>query len=220
MGDNDLHSRVIHGEEKPIYACTHRRGESIHGFIGTCGTTLPGEALMAYFEDDEERAMGEVMEHEITRKAASIHNDFTLAQPTIDRHNRYRQHILAMEKCFITNNFSFRFFTSMLGTLVVNVFMALKYSNDDKADFRTELEKLGLALVNNIFLDGAAAASPKAASPPNATTASLPSASSACCDEHVLVPLRSILGDKWKKGMQRRCMICGADTTWVCSACT
>ena len=208
----------IHGDEKPIFACTHRRGESIHGFVGTCGTSLPGKALNVYFEDDEERAMGDIAEHEITRKAASIHNDFTLAQPAIDRHNRYRQAILAMEKRFVTNNFSFRFFTSMLGTLIVNVFMAHKYLNDPLADFRTELDKLGIALVNNVFIN--ACPSPAAGiSPPKACTAKSPP-NSECVDHH-LVSLRSIVGENvWKKGMQRRCVICNADTVWACMECT
>ena len=42
----------------PIFAVSHRRGESIHGFISTCGTTLPGHSHYAYFEDDEERTTG------------------------------------------------------------------------------------------------------------------------------------------------------------------
>mmetsp|Transcript_39548 Transcript_39548/g.90820 ORF Transcript_39548/g.90820 Transcript_39548/m.90820 type:complete len:126 (+) Transcript_39548:225-602(+) len=76
---------------KQLYAVSHRRSESIHGFIASCGTTLAGNAHMAYFEDDEERAMGEIADFELARKCPSVLNDFTLAQPTIDRHNRYRQ---------------------------------------------------------------------------------------------------------------------------------
>lgn len=38
-----------------------------------------------------------------------------------------------MEKRFVTNNFSFRFFTSMLGFLVVNVFFAHRHWNDAQA---------------------------------------------------------------------------------------
>ena len=40
------------------------------------------------------------------------------------------QHILALEKRFVTNNFSFRFFTSMLGVVVVNAFFAHRHWND------------------------------------------------------------------------------------------
>lgn len=75
----------------PIYAVSHRRGESIHGFISTCGTTLSGDSVHAYFEDDEERCNAECADYALTRKAPRICNDFTLAQPVSDRHNRYRQ---------------------------------------------------------------------------------------------------------------------------------
>uniref|UniRef100_A0A7S3F473 PiggyBac transposable element-derived protein domain-containing protein n=1 Tax=Haptolina ericina TaxID=156174 RepID=A0A7S3F473_9EUKA len=47
----------IDGEKKLVYAVSHRRGESVHGFVATCGTTLSGEAHKAYFEDMEERVM-------------------------------------------------------------------------------------------------------------------------------------------------------------------
>ena len=132
--------------------------------------------------------MGEISEHEIARKAAKVHNDFTLAQPTIDRHNRYRQQILAMEKRFVTNNFAFRFFTSMLGTLVVNVFMAHRYFNEPKAEFKVELDKLALALVNNVFIEPP--------SIPKSPATHVASPGSAACDDgepHWLIPLRSIV---------------------------
>jgi len=200
----------VEGDEKPIYGCSHRRGESIHAFVATCGTTLPGSAHLAYLEDDEEQA--EAAEFELARKAARVHNDFTTAQPTIDRHNRYRQHILAMEKRFVTNNYSFRFFTSMLGTLFVNVFMAHRYFNDSKVDFRTELDKLGLALVTNVFVEPASPAK-------SPTTGKASPCDDDGCQHH-LVSLRSFLGDKWKSGMQRRCTLCDKETTWVCATCS
>jgi hypothetical protein len=204
----------IQGDAMPVYAVSHRRGESVKAFVSTCGTTLLGAAVKAYFEDDEERAMGEIEDHEVSRKAPAVLNDFTVAQPTIDRHNRYRQHLLAMEKRFITNNFSFRFFTSMLGTLVVNVFMAHRYFNDPNAEFKVELDKLGLTLVNNVFIDP-----PSIPKSPASGTAS----PGGVCDDgepHWLVPLRSVEGLVWKKGMQRRCRLCSTDTIWVCGKCT
>ena len=124
---------------------------------------LTGASVSAYFEDDEERCNAELAEFELTRKAPRVCNDFTLAQPVSDRHNRYRQvrdtrpalnacmhplahavclmpgvlaavqSILAMEKRFVSNNFSFRFFTSMLGFAVVNAFFAHRYFNDKQA---------------------------------------------------------------------------------------
>ena len=89
--------KLSDGKTVPIYSVSHRRGDSIHGFVATCGTTLPGSAHAVFLEDDEERAQVETTEFTLTRECPRVLNDFTLAQPTIDRHNRYRQHILAME---------------------------------------------------------------------------------------------------------------------------
>ena len=221
--------RVVAGDSwfASVRTCEQMLLNGLHfiGDVKTASSRYPTDDIFADTAEENgswatmtSRAMGDIAEHEITRKAASIHNDFTLAQPAIDRHNRYRQAILAMEKRFVTNNVSFRFFTSMLGTLIVNVFMAHKYLNDPLADFRTELDKLGIALVNNVFIN--ACPSPAAGiSPPKACTAKSPP-NSECVDHH-LVSLRSIVGENvWKKGMQRRCVICNADTVWACMECT
>lgn len=75
----------------PIYSVSHRRGETIHKFIATCGTTLKGSSTKAYFLDDEQRANNNLCDFEVTRKSPAVLNDYTLAQPCLDRHNRYRQ---------------------------------------------------------------------------------------------------------------------------------
>lgn len=204
----------------PIYCVTHRRGESIHAFVSSCGTTLPGNAVMAYFEDDEERVQTEVSDFELSRKCPRILNDFTLAQPSIDSHNRYRQHILAMEKRLVTNNWSFRFFTTLLGMVVVNAFFAHRYFNNELAEFKVEVDKLALALMTNPKAEKQAQAA--ATTPPKASRTAPGSPESPAADgaPHTLVPLRSILGDNWKKGKQMRCMVCNHDTVWVCGCCS
>lgn len=77
--------RLNNGNEVPIFAMSHRRGESIHKFIATCGTTLKGNATKVYFEDDEERANVNLQDFELTRKSPRVLNDYTLAQPCLDR---------------------------------------------------------------------------------------------------------------------------------------
>lgn len=84
-------SPLISCPQVPIYCVSHRRGEALHKFIATCGTTVKGMPTKAYFADDEERANANLCEYEIARKAPRILNDYTLAQPCLDRHNRYRQ---------------------------------------------------------------------------------------------------------------------------------
>ena len=63
-------------------------------------------------------------------------NDGTLAQPCIDRHNRYRQFLLAIEKRMITNSFDFRFGCTLFGMLVTNCFFLHHYFNSELADFK------------------------------------------------------------------------------------
>ena len=51
----------------PIFCVTHRRGESVHAFVSSCGVTLAGNSVLAYFEDDEERVQAETVDYEISR---------------------------------------------------------------------------------------------------------------------------------------------------------
>mmetsp|Transcript_53135 Transcript_53135/g.113574 ORF Transcript_53135/g.113574 Transcript_53135/m.113574 type:complete len:80 (-) Transcript_53135:276-515(-) len=62
---------------------------------------------------DDVSGVGKVV---IERKTPKMLNDYTLAQPGVDRHNRYRQHLLHFEKRFPANSFSFHIFSTMLGS--------------------------------------------------------------------------------------------------------
>jgi hypothetical protein len=204
----------------PIFSVSHRRGESIHGFISTCGTTLPGNAHLAYFEDDEERAMGEISEHEVARDCPRVLNDFTLAQPTVDRHNRYRQHILAMEKRLVTNNFNFRFFTTLLGMVAVDAFFALRYWKDPRANFLAEMDRLALRLMNNPDAPQSKAAD---GSPPAKHASRSPEGACPDGQHHRLMRLGDVEGVDPKSGKgtrQERCIMCNKHTVWVCATCT
>ena len=156
--------------------------------------------------------MGEIQDHEITRKAARVHNDFTIGQPTIDRHNRYRQAILAMEQQLLVSLLHLH----AGHALCQRVHGApLAEFNDPLAEFKVELDKLALALVNNVFIEA-----PSPSKAPNAHCASPGSCAEDDGEPHFLIPLRSVEGIKWKSGMQRRCMLCSNDTTWVCGKST
>ena len=202
----------------PIFAVSHRRGESVHKFISTCGTTLRGAAHTATFEDDEDRAyVDDCNTYELTRKCPRVLNDYTLAQPCIDRHNRYRQAILAMEKRFITNNFSFRLATTLMGMLFTNTFFAHRYFNCELADSKEELGKLGYRLMNNPFV-------PAPQSPPSPQTATAGSPRSPPPDDssHPLRQLSkfNVEHNIKKKSSALRCVVCSGKTSWYCVTCT
>ena len=201
----------------PIFSVSHRRGESVHKFISTCGTTLRGAAHTATFEDDEDRTYAnDDSVYELVRKCPRALNDYTLAQPCIDRHNRYRQHILAMEKRFVTSNFSFRLATTLMGMLFTNAFFAHRTFNSEVADFKEELGKLGYRLMNNPF-------APNPQLPPSPQTAT-GTPRSPPPDESAH-PLRQLVKfnaehNITKKTSALRCVVCSKKTSWYCVTCT
>ena len=213
----------------PIFAVSHRRGSSgddedkakgVHKFVCTAGTTLSGNAHVACFEDDEERANG--IAYELARKAPRVVNDFTLAQPCIDRHNRYRQFILALEKRFVTNHFNFRFFTTLFGQVVTNAFFAWRYFNDPAADFMALVGVLGYKLMHNEFLEQPASP-PRAAAPTagRATPGDSPDSEGSCSGDHKLVKITSLEGYVKKNDNRLKCNACNKfKTVWCCALCT
>ncbi|KAL3914376.1 MAG: hypothetical protein SGPRY_007648, partial [Prymnesium sp.] len=190
---------LANGMEVLIYCVSHRRGETVHKFIAICGTTLKGESTKAYFADDVDRANSNLADFEPSRKAARVLNDYSLAQPCIDRRNRYRQFILALEKRLQTNNFSMRFATSM------------------HADFKDQMGKLAYNLMHNDFLAAEQAqTSPKAAA--SAGRASSPESTRQDCGEHDLTPLKYVAGYQGYK--QQLCIMRNRQTSWCCRSWT
>jgi hypothetical protein len=214
---------LTNGEERKLYAISHRRGGEVHKFISTCGTTLPGNAHVGTFEDEEEEGVPHVLE----RKCPKVLNDCTLAQPVIDRHNRYRQFILALEKRILTNSFSLRFGTTMHGMVFVNAFFGLRCFSMPVADFKPEMSKLAYRLMHNSLLvvDAGPSRSPgtPGSGPPNspnspAASESGRSSPGGCCGAHPLIPLKLLTN--YRGGKQQRCVICGGRTALCCSICT
>lgn len=113
----------------------------------------------------------------------------------------------------VTNNFSMRFITSMLGFLIVNCFFALRYHYDELADFIAQMDRLGLKLMQNPDASASSGESPERSA--RASPTMMPDG-----DVHMLTPLKHVPGLAWKKGMQQRCVMCNHHTVWVCATCT
>ena len=209
-----------------IYAVSHRRGaqeKTIHKFVSTCGTTIPGGSLKVACTNDEEYATHGDVDYEIARKCPKVLNDVTAAQPAIDVHNRYRQHELAMEQRIQTDRFSLRHGVSLHGILFTDAFKAYRYFKDPTADFKVVMNELAIALINNPDIQ---APTPSKASKKNSRAASSSPCSSADGEAHELIPLRKIEGytkvqhGQQQKWPQQRCMLCNKHTSWCCSTCT
>ena len=100
----------------------------------------------------------------------------------------------------------------MLGFIVVNAFFALRHWKDPLADFKSEMDRLALRLMQNPSIDAPVYKSPQSAR-------ASPRGSPDGC-RHQLIPLRNVEGIKWKNGMQQRCVMCNSHTTWVCGDCS
>ena len=213
---------LANGKAAPIFGVTHRRGEKVHKFVSTCGTTLPGKAHLGAVLDDEDQS--EVIQaHEIERKCPQALNTATQAQPAIDRFNRYRQAILKMEKRLLTNNFNMRFASTMWGTVFCNSYFALTYFATPLADFRLSMTRLSLALMANNRLPEPSVprATPsfrRAGSSPTPSSGGWSSSSHNSC--HRLVELKEVMGQQWKPGQQQKCNICNKKCSYVCMDCS
>ncbi|KAL1525467.1 hypothetical protein AB1Y20_020324 [Prymnesium parvum] len=212
-------------ETIPIFSVSHRRGGVVHKFIATCGTTLPGVSLKATFEDEEEQGNGGAAsrDFELARKCPRVLNDATAAQPVIDRHNRYRQFILAMEKRLLTDRFALRFATTMHGILFTDAFFAYRYFKDSMADFKNERNKLAMSLINNPDISNESG-SPQNRPQKQARRASPNSGgiSSSSSDgrAHPLVKMKALPGYNGGKDGRQRCQVCNKKTLWCCLDCS
>ena len=215
---------LTNGAEKKVWLVSHRRGGKAHVFVTTCGTTLPGKPRVRKLENGEgELEAGEV-ELILERKCPKILNDFTLAQPTIDRFNRYRQHILNMEERILTRRFDFRHAQFYYAETMVNAFLAHRFFNDKSAAFHDCMRVLAHGMMHNSLLR---AENPERALPPHpdevrAAAAPGPASTggSSSSITHAVVPISSILGRKRGRIDQPRCVMCNDQCTTCCVDCS
>lgn len=195
---------------RDIIAIGHRRGPSVHTFISAHGTTIAGKPQAHCDEVDESGKAA------VPRKCPKVLNDYTLCQPHIDVHNRYRQETLAIEEAFRTDSFPFRFLTTLIGMAAVNCFKASVYFHGETRDFSSYITALSKALMTNTFDE--AQGSPAAAPGSGAPGALSPvRGNNSDVDKHRLVPLTSA---GWRGHKQPRCGICGSKTTHCCLDCS
>ena len=211
---------LTNGSEKEVYLVSHRRGPKVHVWICTCGTTLPGNPRVRKVDGEEGEA--EVI---LERKCPKILNDYTTAQPIIDRFNRYRQHELAMEKRIHTKRFDFRHAQFMWAEVMVNAFFAQRHFNENGADFRAQMNFLAYRLMTNPLLRAERGGD----SVPRGLGGSRDSgggcSSSDKFGSHTVVSLREVMSAQKlagykRKRVQMRCTICGMHVSTCCLECS
>lgn len=192
----------------------------VHTFLSTCGLTTVG--LPQKHKDDD---LDIDTMHVIARKCPKVLNDWTQAQPMIDRGNLYRQFELAMEKRFRTESFPFRLFTTVLGMSFVDTYMFHLYHNrvaKADLDFKTACNRMFYALMHN-NLDAIEAGEVDdtnlytISSLPTQTPR--PESRAEDNEEHTPVPFSQL--DGYDGAVQQWCAICGKKkVTHACLQCS
>lgn len=144
-------SRIGITGDWPVYAVAHRRGGAVHTFLSTHGTTRRGKDQRHKDDANGEGHAGP------PRKCPKVLNDWTKCQPHTDKHNRWRQSILAIEERFRTFSFPFRIFTTLIvGCAAVSTYTGYSYhvrndTDEDDEDFRDMMETLSVDLMTNTW---------------------------------------------------------------------
>ena len=220
-GDWCVMSTKLHDGFK-VYAIGHRRGGEVHTFVASCGVTIPG-VPQAYREDI---GVYGTME---PRKCPKVLNLWSQQQPKIDKNNRFRQDILAIEERFVTRSFPFRVLTSILGITFANSFEWFNYFVDSKRygdddGFLAFMRSLAYDGMHNKFDDeqvGPASPSAAAARAAAAASPARPMPQSELEKMHRVVPIKSITG--YKGSPKQMCSVCHDNahkTRTCCLACS
>ena len=199
----------------PIWAVGHRRGDECHCFLMSCGTSLAGKP-MHYQDAFDSDGLS------VGRRIPKGLNDYSEAQPIIDRANRYRQDILDIEHRFKTNNFDFRFYTDFLAIIFCNTIEAFNYFHEGgKGGFLASARKLSYQLMHNTWdVDHAprVAGERRPREEETASPENSPRKSARQCEQHTLIRLSTLEGYEGKR--QIKCGECGQDCGFCCLQCS
>lgn len=235
------------GDTLHVGGVAHRRGPEVHTYIFTCGTTSLGEpaehaALLPHPLPRCANMAGKPQKHKdddldvdtgytIARKCPKVLNDYTVAQPKIDRSNKKRQHYLAMEKRFPTHSFPFRALTTILGIIYTDCFYLHQYLNArDQVEWRHACRRMFYAFMHNNLDEiekGTVDASnlfnavPTKPSTPKPAEAMKQGSSFERINGHLIVPFSFVPWyPKDKKKKQQWCIECGMKCTSLCILCS
>lgn len=219
-----MKAKLVNADDSLVYCVGHRRGPSIHTYIATHGSTRRGRDQAHADDADEDGHCGH------PRKCPRILNDWTKAQPHIDKNNRWRQFELAIEERFRTRCFPFRLFTTVIAGMSIASAWALYQHHVNGAEFdgfRAFVHDVAYDAMTNSWdndhstdTSGIAAFSSPEVTPSVCTSAynNLPSSASEVAASHHAVSIATIRG--WKGKPQQRCAECNSFTSFCCFACS
>ena len=157
----------------------------------------------------------------IGRKSPKAFNDYTTAQPIIDRANRYRQDILNLERRLATHSFDFRFYSDYLGICFCNAIDASIYFHEGgSGDWLADARQLAYQLMHNTWDVDHKPRTPVVPSPRKrkCTSPNTSPNKAGKHGSHTLVKLTEIPGYKGKR--QSKCGECNVDCGTACLECS
>lgn len=189
----------------------------IHTYISTHGTTKRGR------DQSHKDDTGEDGHAAPARKCPKILNDWTKAQPHIDKANRWRQRILAIEERFPTNSFPFRLMTTVIsGMSIVSAHTMFAYHVAPEYAFRSFVESVAFDAMCNTYDEDHAplgrAAAAEGAQAGRTRESPGDNATPAAEQAHVAVPISAIEG--WLGNSVQKCRACKKLTSFCCVACS
>ena len=176
--------RTRHNTDQPILCA------QIHTYISTHGTTRRGKEQKHKDDADADGRAGPA------RKCPKILNDWTQAQPHIDKANRWKQRILAIEERFSTHSFPFRLTTTVIpGFSIVSAWNLFKYhvNNDMYETFSEFVEAVAFDGMANTW-DRDHARVPHPQPDPQPARSNHAATSPGNTLEHLLVPISQVPG--------------------------
>jgi hypothetical protein len=169
--------------------------------------------------DYVEGEKGSRSKYTVSWKAPVVANEWTRAQPGIDANNRVRQHDLAFEKRFITKDAFTRLQTTVFGILCTNAVQGwCNIINQGRRETpRVLAREIGMGLLAHLRADRAVPLSLSVSLGISHGTADGSSSIRASPGKYMPVSFRRGAG----KGatFQRKCVVCGKDTSFFCSLC-
>ena len=136
-------------------------------------------------------------------------------QPHIDKNNRWRQDILAIEERFATTSYPFRSLTTLMGLIAANSFTATDAFVGDRGawEFRPFVHALAYAAMHNTYDSDH---EPRWSRPPVPSPVRMSPRTSA--KAHFLIPIKCVVG--WKGKLQQKCAVCRVNCGYCCSECS
>jgi len=165
-------------------------------------------------------------EDPLGRKCPRILNDWTTAQPNIDKSNRWRQRILAIEERFTTQSFPFRLTTTVIaGMAIASAYTMFQYFVNDEMypTFRDFVEAVAFDGMQNTWdqdhsADPGVAPTPVQPPPPLSRPSSRASCDVSSAAVHYPISISQIEG--WRGFRKARCSHCQDLTAYCCAGCS